>query len=211
MSLWLRPAQLLVNQTLEYDPSAQRKLADLSGRTLMVKVTEPSVTVVVTIESGGFVLLSDVPVEQADAQIGGTAKALMAVMGAKDRTAAMMENQITIQGDTRTFFALQSILAELDIDWEMALADRLGDVPAHFLADGLKFAVGMAKQQWFSFKQTQRNYWREEADVLVPSSLWAPHRKALREAQLQTDRLSARLAALEAKFAARENQNKDRS
>ncbi len=199
MSLLALPLQTLINRALEYDPVARRRLTGLIGKSLVLETSDPSLTLALSIDGDAEniqVLVGLERPDQVDARVAGRATDLFAVLRAHDRTQAMMAHQIDIQGDTRTFFTLQEILAELNIDWEMALGDRLGDLPAHLLADGLRFFGGMVKAQGRSFDRTLKNFLREESDWLVPRSLWRAHSESVHDARLATDRLAARVARL---------------
>ena len=199
MSLLALPLQTVINRALEYDPVARRRLTALVGKTLMLEMSEPSLTLALTIdgdEHQARVLVDFSRPDEVHARVSGRASDLFAVLRARDRTQAMMAHHIDIQGDTRTFFTLQDILSDLDIDWEMALGDRLGDLPAHILADGLRFVGGMARAQTRSVDRTLRNYLREESGWLVPSSLWRHHAEQVHATRLATDRLAARVARL---------------
>ncbi|MHA7878830.1 MAG: ubiquinone biosynthesis accessory factor UbiJ [Saccharospirillum sp.] len=201
MSVRVWPLQRLVNEALRYDPVARLRLASLDGKRLVLSMREPSLTVALSIDApeGADSLHLDLGLEDlepCDARVSGRAADLLAVLQASDRTAAMMAHQIDIQGDTRTFFSLQEVLADLDIDWEMALGDRLGDLPAHWLADGLRLAGRMARNHAESLQRTWRNYGREESGLVVPSSLWRQHSDGLYQLRLDADRLQARVKRL---------------
>ncbi len=197
MSEWLLPLQKLVNDALQYDLSAEGKLAALSGKTLVLEVTEPAVSISVTIEADGFIFLQSGKVEPFDALVSGKSTDLFAVMRAQDRTAAMMTHQINIQGDTRTFFAIQDVLSHLDIDWELAIGDKIGDLAAHVVADGLRFFARMAKNHAESFSRTSRNFIREESNLVVPASLWQIHVQAVQTVRQDIDRVAAKIHRLE--------------
>lgn len=202
MSEWLWPVQKLVNDALTYDPIAQQKMVALAGKSLVLVVTEPKVAISVSIEANGFVFFQNGQIEAYDARVAGTAADLLAVLGATDRTAAMMAHQINIEGDTRTFFAIQDILAHLDIDWEMAIGDKIGDLAAHVVADGLRFLGGMARQHFASASRTSRNYWREESGLLVPSDLWQRHQSQVQTARNDVERVAAKISRLAQRLAA---------
>lgn len=199
MSLLALPLQTLINQALDYDPAARRRLTALAGKTLVLEMREPSLTVALTIEGDDQAVQVLVGFDRPDevhARVSGRASDLIAVLRAQDRTQAMMAHHIDIQGDTRTFFTLQDVLADLDIDWEMALGDRFGDLPAHLMADGLRLFSRMAQTQGRSIDRTLRNFLREESGWLVPSSLWRHHTEQVHATRLATDRLAARVDRL---------------
>ncbi|PTY37517.1 hypothetical protein BGP77_13525 [Saccharospirillum sp. MSK14-1] len=206
MSLLALPLQRLINDALHYDPNAGRRLADLAGQSLVLEMREPALKIALSIEADGaedttetqtaHIDVAFTEPELVNARVSGRATDLLAVLRSTDRTQAMMAHQIDIQGDTRTFFTLQSILAELEIDWEMALGDRLGDLPAHWLAEGLRSFAGWARVQGESTERTLNNYLREESDALVPNSLWQAHSEQVHNTRLAADRLAARLERL---------------
>ena len=197
MSEWLFPLQKLVNDALVYDLGAQQKLQALAGKTFVLKITEPRLAFSLTIESDGFVFIESGEIAPCDALVSGKAADLFAVLRAEDRTAAMMAHEINIAGDTRTFFALQEIMAHLNIDWEMALGDKIGDLAAHLVADGLRFFGQVAKNHLQSWQRTSRNFLREESGWLVPTSLWRQHKQQLQDARNSVDRLAARTRRLQ--------------
>lgn len=206
MSLLALPLQRLINEALHYDPSARRRLAGLAGQSLVLEMREPRLKLALAIEADSEAINAEAQTAHIEvafsepkvvnARVSGRATDLLAVLRSSDRTQAMMAHQIDIQGDTRTFFTLQSILAELDIDWEMALGDRLGDLPAHWLAEGLRGFAGWARVQGESAERTLNNYLREESDALVPNSLWQAHSEQIHNTRLAADRLAARLERL---------------
>lgn len=198
MSEWLWPLQKLINDGLEYDLPSKQKVAKLAGKTLVLETKEPNLSISVTIESDGFVFLQPEKVVPFDALVAGKTSDLFAVMRAEDRTAAMMAHQISIEGDTRTFFTIQEIMAHLDIDWEMALGDKIGDTAAHFVADGIKLFGSLLKNQITSFERTSRNYFREESQLFVQANLWQPHKDAVQQLRMDTDRLAAKIRKLAA-------------
>ncbi len=200
MSEWLFPLQKLINDALTYDLGAQSKLAALTGKTFVLKVTEPTLSLSITIESNGYVFIEAGEVEPFDALVSGKAKDLFAVLRAEDRTAAMMAHQINISGDTRTFFALQEVMSHLDIDWEMALGDKIGDLAAHVIADGLRFFGQVAKNHIRSFDRTSRNFLREEIGWLVPDSLWRERKQQIIDVRNDADRLTARIRRMKSQI-----------
>ncbi|MDX1342748.1 MAG: SCP2 sterol-binding domain-containing protein [Reinekea sp.] len=206
MSEWLMPLQTLINDALRYDLAAEQKLSALAGKTLVLAVSEPALTMSMTIEANGFVFLQSGTVDAFDARVSGKAKDLFAVMRAQDRTAAMMAHEIHIQGDTRTFFSIQDVLAQLDIDWEMALADKIGDLAAHVVADGLRFFGSIAKNHLASFSRTSRNFLREESGWFVQSSVWRTHTQAVQTARQDVDRIAAKIRRLEQQWQAKRSE-----
>lgn len=200
MSGWLLPLQKLINDGLQYDLAARQKIENLAGKTLVLQVTEPALAFSVSIESDGFVYCQSGIADPCDARVSGRATDLFAVLRAEDRTAAMMAHAITIEGDTRTFFAIQDVLSHLNVDWEMALGDRIGDLAAHAVADGLRLFSRVARNQFESVSRTGRNFLREESGWLVQQSLWHDHVQSIARLRQDTERFQARLQRLRARL-----------
>jgi ubiquinone biosynthesis protein UbiJ len=204
MSEWLWPLQKLVNDALLYDLTASEKLKALTGKTLVLNITEPKFAISLTVEQDGFVFLQSGEIDPFDAKVSGKATDLFAVLKSEDRTAAMMAHEINIQGDTRTFFAIQEVMSHLDVDWEMALADKMGDLAAHVVADGVRFFSQMAKNHFESFQRTSRNFLREESGLFVQNSLWQAHTQTVAQAKQDVERIAAKLKRFEQKLNARD-------
>ena len=171
MSEWLLPLQKIINEALSYDSQAQAKLTQLGECNLVLALQEPSLSVSILIERDGFVMIEPTAVEPFNAKVSGKAKDLLAVLKASDRTEAMINHPINIEGDTRTFFGIQDVLANLDVDWEMALGDKLGDLPAHLIADGARFMASVAKNQWASLQRTKAHMAQEGIDIPAPEQI----------------------------------------
>lgn len=201
MSDWLLPLQVIINEALNYDLASQKQLDELVGKVLVLDVTEPTLAFTLHFEKGGFVFLSAGLTSPCDAKVSGKASDLFAVMRAEDRTAAMMAHEITIHGDTRTFFAIQTLMSGVNIDWEMALGDRIGDMAAHVVADGLRFLGSMVRTQSRSFVQTSHNFLREESGWFVQNSLWQLHERQIQKVRQDSERLSLKTERLQQKIA----------
>lgn len=203
MSEVLLLGQLMLNRAFAYDPAGQQSLAGLAGKTIVLVVKEPSLLLALSVEQNGSVTLSLDEPSHSDARVEGTATDLLAVLRAKDRTAAMMAHEIKIQGDTRTFFTLQAVMSSLDIDWEMFLGDQIGDLPAHWIADGLRWFAKSLRHQLRSANRTATNFVREENDWLVKRPQWQNHLAQVQHAVQGLDRLNAKVQRVKRQLAAR--------
>jgi ubiquinone biosynthesis protein UbiJ len=103
-----------------------------------------------------------------------------------------------VEGDTALAHQLQRALNQLQPDWEAAMANHLGDVPAHFIGKRIRQAVKWSRQAFSTMNANVEEYVHEE-------SLTLPGRRELEatfqdidELSLRTERLEARLKQLQA-------------
>lgn len=195
MSEWLLPLQKMINEALSYDAVAQAKLEQLGECSLVLALQEPNLSLSIVIERDGFVMIEPTAVEPFNAKVSGKAKDLIAVLKSNDRTEAMMSHPINIEGDTRTFFSIQDVLAHLDVDWEMALGDKLGDLPAHLIADGVRFAASVAKNQWSSLQRTKAHMAQEGIELSVPEQIQTQVLDTAKRAKDDIEQLAVKLKA----------------
>ncbi|MFV8834972.1 SCP2 sterol-binding domain-containing protein [Aquisalimonas sp.] len=126
LGLLLGPASHIVNRILHMDPELQGRLTPLLERRLRLQLTAPEMTVTVTFTSEGLTL-AEAADEAADVVVTGTAGDLLAM--ARDPDAA--GGRLRFEGDPAVAQQARRFFRELDVDWEEALADHLGDVAAH--------------------------------------------------------------------------------
>ncbi|MCV6603809.1 MAG: SCP2 sterol-binding domain-containing protein, partial [Porticoccaceae bacterium] len=124
----LSGAEILINRALQHDPATRQRLAHMGSCILRVEITAPSLGF--TVVSGGqqINLYNDLEGD-ADVTVRGSASDLIAMALAQDDTIA--GRGVEVRGQLDRLQRLKAILADLDIDWEGALAQLIGELPAH--------------------------------------------------------------------------------
>lgn len=79
---------------------------------------------------------------------------------------ALIDGRITVDGDADRARQLQQALTRLDPDWEGALAEHLGDLPAHFLGRRVRQALTWARQAAGAMTANVEEYLHEESRAL---------------------------------------------
>ena len=109
----------------------------------------------------------------------------------------MFEGKLAIRGQVHLLEATRTLLLDLDLDWENALARWLGDAPAHSLAEGMRQAAEWGLRTRDELVQDVSEYVFEEARLLPGRQQRDVLRDQLTSLELATDRLEARFKRLE--------------
>ena len=135
--LTLRLLGTLVDRALELDPETRVALAALSGTVIDLDITGAG-AVRLRIAGERVCVEPRDETTEADVTMRGAPLSLLRFLFADDREALILGRAVRLQGDIALATRLQRIAARMDPDLEEALAQRLGDVPAHALMRGLR-------------------------------------------------------------------------
>ncbi len=133
----LQPLEFAINRYLSLDPDTIQALAKLHGRVIKLDIRDWGITFFILPQQNGLELVPQYSGEPTTT-LAANLFDLMRVAKAKGATAALFKNKITIIGDVHTGEALQSILTNIDIDWEEQLSKITGDVVAHNVGNGAR-------------------------------------------------------------------------
>jgi ubiquinone biosynthesis accessory factor UbiJ len=187
--------QALVDRHVAGSPRARELLATLEGRSLNVNVKFTPWSAAAR-SSGGRLLLSKKAQGDADVTVSGTPLSLMA-LSREAPADVIRRGDVRLDGDGEVAEKFQELLALLRPDLEGELAQIIGDVPAHGVASLVGKVMGYGRSVARTQVQNVGEYLAHESGDLVPraeASAFLTGVDALRE---QTDRLAARVSALE--------------
>ena len=185
----------LVNKALQYDPNARQQLSALAGQVFNIQVLQTDLEFWLRIEDDQIVFMTHWE-NEPDAAITGTLANLVSVIRHEDKTQGLMEYNVKVAGHSQSLTKLQHIADQLNIDWEAALADVVGDLPGHLLADGVRQVHGFAQSVLGNLSRSSRNFIREESDWFAHPAVTEEFANDLSQLRLQTDRLEARIRRL---------------
>jgi ubiquinone biosynthesis protein UbiJ len=183
--------ELALNRALAFDPAGRRALLDTLGEPVQFRVNGPGSHCLTLQRAGERVRVSSEPVDQAILELTGPPLAF-AALGLGDRT-VFSDGRIVIRGDTALAHQFQRALAQLDPDWEAALAEYTGELPAHFVGQRLRAAVDWARQASSSLNANLEEYIHEESRHL-------PGRRELEATFADIDDLHLRVERLDARI-----------
>lgn len=191
----LSNAEFFLNKALMLDPISKKKLAKLSDKIFTIKCTTPDLSIFMTIYKEGF-LLSPVIIDKADSEISGSANELLKLLFAKDKGNIIRNNNIQLKGDIASIQELQTILFELNIDWEYQLSKFIGDVPTQTFSDGLGLLQNFLNKSATNLKTDIDEYIHEEAKIVPAANELEEFYYRIDALRLRLDRSHARLTKL---------------
>ena len=186
----------LINQALALDPGSQRALAQLSGSILGIHSTFPPLSLAAAFLPGGEVHLSATVPEDATTVLTGSpvTLAMLAAKGADSTTLA--NSGVRLEGDHNLLSSLAAILHDLEIDWEQALAELIGDTPAHLAGNAVRSAARWQHSAFTRSVSGSGEYAREESGLALSNTEARDWFSGVRHLSADTDRLAARINKL---------------
>jgi len=178
------------------DSMSKKKLTKLHGKIFSIKCTAPEYSIFITVLEEGF-LLSTVIADEADAEISGSANELLKLLFAKEKGNIIRNNNIRLKGDATSIQELQTILFELDIDWEYQLSKFIGDIPTQTFSDGLDLLKNFLNKSVASLKTDIDEYIHEEVKIVPTAYELEDFYHRIDALRLRLDRSHAKLTKLE--------------
>lgn len=188
----------LVNRWLRNDDAARARLAELSGRTVEVRLTRLNLGLVLAVEDDG-ILLASRGIGPADVLLEGTLTDFIAMARAHRSGETVPAGRVRIEGDLATVRQFESAFDALAFDWEEQLARVLGDIPARQVARGIEGALGFMRQAHRSIERDVGNWLLEESRALPTAEEIAQFGADALRFDMAMDRAAARLQRLEAR------------
>ncbi|WP_106478922.1 ubiquinone biosynthesis accessory factor UbiJ [Phytohalomonas tamaricis] len=188
----------VINRLLARDPAAPSRLAQLAGHRLLLRLEGPPFEALIVFHHGGVALsrLPGASDNDADVVVEVDADTLGSVLGGANIETLMFEGKLAVRGRISILVEARDLFMDLDIDWEGALAEWFGDIPAHTLATGLRHVGRFGVRSLREFEQDLCEYALEEGRLLAGRTQLEIAREHLTELEIAADRLEARLARL---------------
>ncbi len=196
MSVLPSPANVAIeraiNAVLKLDPDASQRLIPLNGKVIAINVTQPTVSVVLSIVDQQVHLIGAVDTP-ADTTLSGSLSALRSLSSGND---ALYQGEVRIEGDIGVGQQLKELASTLDPDWEEFLSPLLGDTLVHQLALASQGLSSWFERTHSAMKQNTSEYLQEEAELVAPNSEVQAFCNDVDEVRAAADRLEARVKRL---------------
>ena len=191
----LEGAETLINAALTKDPASKQALTKLEGQVFLVESTLPPLTVAIEPTATG-IQLHDNWDGNVTVTINGTLIAMAAIAVNAKESISFSGTGVNVSGNLDTLHQLNKIMGDVDIDWEGALAEIIGDVPAHLIAKTVRNSVvirqdivtrastGLVEVAQEEFNLTPS---KNEFETIIPD---------IRQLSADADRLAARVNRL---------------
>jgi len=184
-----------LNRALNLAPAARAELEKLDDCVFALQCTSPEIDVYLQTQEQGIRLMGycDMPVTTS---VRGAVSDFTELATATDPTATLINGNLELEGDSGPLIELQKILANLDIDWEAPLVERLGDVAGHQLAQALRSMFGWGQATAKSLARQLGEFIHEEARLTPPKLELEDFYHDVHELGQRVERLAARATRL---------------
>lgn len=204
-ALPFRLLERLLDDALALDPESRSALAGLSGKVVDVEVTGAGALRLRIDGESVHIGPRDASGDaDADVTVRGTPLSLLRLAFSGDREALILGDEVDLRGDVALAAQLQRIAARMDVDVEEALAQRIGDVPAHELMRGMRGLGGWMHAAGAALLADLSEYLRYEAAVVPRRDEVEQFSHAVDDLRDDVERLEARVTRLEGRRAPRQ-------
>ena len=191
----LEGAETLINAALTKDPASKRALSKLEGQVLLVESTLPPLTVAIEPTATGIQLHDDWDGDVA-VKINGTLIAMGAMAINAKESISFSGTGVNVSGNLDTLHQLNKIMGDVDIDWEGALAEIIGDIPAHLIAKGIRNSAVIRKDIVTRASTGVVEVAQEEFNLTPSKNEFEAMIPDIRQLSADADRLAARVKRL---------------
>ena len=187
----LEGAEKIINAALVQDPASAARLRALEGKVLLVDSSMPPLRIAIEPCASGIMLHSNWQ-DNADVSLTGTLISLATMAVSGDETLSLSGTGVNVSGNLEVLRQLNQIMAGLDIDWEAALAELIGDVPAHLLGktvrNSAEFRANAARRAQSALAELSQ----EELGLAPSQSEYQSFVQSVRHLSTDSDRLVVR-------------------
>jgi ubiquinone biosynthesis protein UbiJ len=200
----LKALQGLINQTLKLDKRAQSRLRDFDGQSIHLSITNPPMDFVISVSQEAIGLntfehWSMTTDLQPTTHLSGDLSSFIQLLSADDKAAALINLDLKVQGDSQLLIKLQSILAQIGIDWEFHLSKFIGDIPAHLIGKFSRKTSHWAKTIHPQVVRQLKEFVTEEIALMPTESDFNQYVDDIQALNLRLDRLEAKTKRLQVK------------
>ena len=161
----LESAEKMVNKVLSLDEEILSSLETLTGKVFEIDVLNTDIRIFILPSGEGITLASEYE-GKADVAIKGRPSALLGMITAEKIGAGDIE----INGNVGLAQKFQSILKNIDVDWEEYLSHFVGDITAHNVGNFLRGVNRFAKATGTTIGLDISEYLRYEKEALLDKS-----------------------------------------
>jgi len=195
----LKGFESVINKALEYDPFSQNIIDMLAGKVLEVKCTSPAFSCYLFFGEKVVHLRHEYK-GLADTVIRGSALSLGSLSVNGHQQVSFFDSGVTVSGDQELLNQLRQLIKNLDIEWEAALSDIIGDIPSYLIGETLKTSIRWKKNILKRGGKAIVEFSQEEARLTPSRNEIISFNETLCDTRNEVERLSARTRKLKDKL-----------
>ncbi len=181
----------LVSHTLQYDPASQQKISALTD-ILAIELSSPEATVYLRGQTDGIAIFNHCE-SPVSTHIKGSAISLLSLL---KPNANLAKSGVSVVGNTQLLQQWQSVLQQLDIDWEEAISQIIGDIAGPIASQQLHNVFHWASSQAKEQQRLMGEYLTEELKLIPTQAETDRLAERITKTQMDMDRLAAKVQRL---------------
>lgn len=182
----------LVNAAVAYDTETAQLLDELNDITIALNINPPEWCCCISVHDGRIAIKSGAS-EEASVTLNGSIIAFAGIL-TQDRNAITLAGSgVTVAGDTLVLKRLENIFQKLDVDWEAALSDLVGDIPAHFAVTSLNTLARTAEDSRRRIVTGGVEFVQEEWKIVPAMPEFENFSQNIRKLSINVDRMTSRI------------------
>ncbi|GAB6042868.1 ubiquinone biosynthesis accessory factor UbiJ [Endothiovibrio diazotrophicus] len=183
--------EIAFNRYLAMDPDAGRRLDGMAGRCVAIELSGLELTLYLLFASGGVRVLDRLDSE-ADTVLRGSPVDLIRL----SREGVAGAGAVEIRGDVDLARRFETMLGEVEVDWEEQLSKVAGDVVAHQAARVVRGFLDWGRGASKSLERNVSEYLREESGISPRRDELDDFVRSVDETRNDVERLEARIERL---------------
>lgn len=191
-----------INKALQYDPATRLRLQALAGKSLAIDVQELKLQLCFHFNAQDIRISREY--DNPTTRLSGSLPGL--ILLATGERINLADSGVEAWGNTALLAEIKAIASDVELDWEDAINEWVGDIAGHQLATKLRLQLGWVQQRASTGKRLLSEFFTEELRA-IPSNIelqqFSDHVDTLR---LAADRVSARVARLQHSLASQKPQ-----
>jgi len=195
--LTLQGIEATLNQLIDLDDNAGRRLARLHGQVIGIALRGTGMTLYFVPGHDGQLQVYGSHEGEADAVIEGSPLDLMRASDKSQGSAQLFAGHVKLHGNTELAQRFSEILGGLSIDWEEQLSKLVGDIGAHEMMRGAREVKAEGERIAGISRQNLSEYLTEEARLLPHRYEFEAWQEEVERTRDDVERLIARVTLLE--------------
>ncbi len=198
--------EAVINTALRYDPASKQQLSTLTD-ILAIESTAPAITLYCHGTEDGVRIMGycESPVAT---QLKGSPLALLSLL---KQPTNLANSGVELVGSVGLLQQWQQLLQQLDIDWEDAISNVLGDIAGPLAMKTFRGSISWTHNQKEEQLRLLKEYLTEELRAIPSKTELEDFYSAVSDTAMDVDRLSARATQLFNRFKKENNDNKETS
>ncbi|MFT5573947.1 MAG: ubiquinone biosynthesis protein UbiJ [Cryomorphaceae bacterium] len=190
--------ELAGNSALEHDPNTRARIDKLQGKTMILHIQSIEQSLCVSPRPEGLEF-SNADSENADVRLSASIGALIKISRDGMDNADLQPGELEIVGDPIVGQRFAQLVAQLDVDWEAALAEQIGDSPARLVTVVAGQVKELAQASQSSFKQFVNRLLKDDLKLVADKHDVEPFLDDVDTLRADADRLMIRVKRLQDK------------